>query len=70
LTDLTDYRYVVWFRDRATAFDDEDHEWCACLIIAAATGDAARAWGDRLAQELARRTGYQEFLHSHLDPDP
>ena len=62
-------QYVVWFRDHAVPADDPSSEWCACLIIVAADGDAALAWGDQLAADYCRRWSGCEFLRSYLDPD-
>ena len=65
---MPDHRYVAWFRDHTLDPSDQDYEWPACLLIAAADGPAALSWGDRLAARYAdgRRC---EFLGSFLDPD-
>jgi len=68
--DSLNYNYVAWFRDHAVAPEDEDHEWCACFIIAAANSVEAQAWGDQLAKDHARRMKHEEFLRSHLDSAP
>ena len=64
-----DYHYVAWFRDHEVPSDDQDSEWCACLIITATDGGAALAWGDQLAVEYSYRQSGCEFLRSYLDPD-
>ena len=66
---MRNYQYVAWFRDHTMRPDDQDYEWPACFVIAAAEGYAAQAWGDRLASNYSRRHEGCEFLRSYLDPD-
>ncbi|MEU3457795.1 hypothetical protein ABZ671_30020 [Micromonospora sp. NPDC006766] len=49
------YVYVVWFRDPSLPTDHEDHEWPAVFLVDAASEEAARSWGDRLAKDRAAR---------------
>ena len=49
------WAYSVWFRNLLVETDDQDYEWVAVFVIEADTADAARFWGDHLAESYARR---------------
>ena len=48
------WAYSVWFRNLLVETDDQDYEWVAVFVIEADTADAARFWGDHLAESYAR----------------
>lgn len=51
------FAYTVWLRNESLPADDQDYEWPACFVIDASTADAARRWGDRLAERYAATSG-------------
>jgi hypothetical protein len=59
--------YTAWFRNPQFLPDEQDHEWPACFVIEAPDGAGAKAWGDHLAADYARRTD-QPFLSSSVEP--
>ncbi len=66
---MPDYQYVAWFCDHSRQPDDQDYEWPACFVIAAADDREAQASGDRLASDYSHRHRGCEFLRSYLDPE-
>jgi hypothetical protein len=66
---MANYVYVCWLRDNTSQTDEQDHEWPAVILIEAASGTAALAWGDHLAKDYCLRHVGSEFLRSLLDPD-
>jgi hypothetical protein len=58
--------YAVWLRDLSAQPDDQNYEFPACLLIDAETAEAARAWGDHLAEKRCAR-GDLYFLWSEAE---
>ena len=66
---MSEYLYSAWFVDKAALPDDQDREWVACILIHAASAEAARSWGDSLAQDRATLSASDRFLRS-FPPSP
>lgn len=60
---------MVWFKDASEPPDEQDHEWPACIFIAATDETDAQRWGDYLAARFCRSHPNNEFLHSYIDRD-
>ena len=66
---MSNFIYSVWFRDAEALPDDQDREWVACMIIEAATAEAAKEWGDTLARDRAERIPRDCFVSSSVEPE-
>lgn len=64
---MTQFLYVAWFRGLDFDPSDPNYEWPACILVEAASAEAARAWGDVLAQDRAGRYPGEPFLYSYID---
>ena len=64
---MTQFIYVAWFRNLDFDPPDPNHEWPACILVEAASAEAAREWGDVLAQNRARQWPREPFLYSYID---
>ncbi|MBY0249309.1 MAG: hypothetical protein K2Q17_16740 [Nitrospiraceae bacterium] len=59
-----DYLYTAWFRDSLIHPEEQDYEWCACIVIDANTLEDAKTWGDHLARQFSGKSFSEQFLRS------
>ena len=64
---MAEFLYSAWFVDEAALPDDQDREWVACILINADCAEAARSWGDTLAQDRAAHSPSDRFLRSSIE---
>lgn len=64
---MAEFLYSAWFVDDAALPDDQDREWVACILIDADCADAAKSWGDSLAQDRANPNSSERFLWSSIE---
>jgi hypothetical protein len=64
---MAEFLYSAWFIDDAALPDDQDREWVACILIDADCADAAKSWGDSLAQDRATHNPSERFLWSSIE---
>lgn len=46
--------------------EDQDFEWCACILIDASTATEALNWGNGLARDFSKRNETELFLSSYV----
>jgi hypothetical protein len=66
---MPEYLYTAWFRDADCDAEDQDHEWCACILITADSDVAAQRWGDYLAEGFVKRHPNEHFIMSKAEPE-
>lgn len=49
--------------------EDQDCEWCACLLIEATSLNMAIERGNHLAKSYVNRTPMLDFIRSYIDDD-
>jgi hypothetical protein len=69
-SELSRFLYTAWFQDALARPGDEDFEWPACFLVAAASTDAAQRWGDHLSGSFSRRRESEKFLRSSVEIAP
>src|SRR3546814_5745544 len=64
---MSEFLYSAWFVDENALPNDQDREWVACILIDADCADAAKSWGDSLAQDRAAKSLSECFLWSSIE---
>lgn len=64
---MAEFLYSAWFVDETALPDDQDREWVACILIDVDCADAAKSWGDSLAQDRATHNPNERFLRSSIE---
>ena len=59
--------YTAWFRDTTLQPEEQDYEWCACILIDAPSAILAQGWGDHLARCFSERRRTELFLRSQTE---
>ncbi|MDQ1749309.1 MAG: hypothetical protein QOE71_365, partial [Pseudonocardiales bacterium] len=61
------FEYLAWLANNELPPDDEDHEWCAVIIVLADTIDEAQSRGDELIRGFCEDS-FDVFLRSSVEP--
>jgi hypothetical protein len=62
---MENWLYTVWFKDNRLEPNEEDYEWCACIVIEANSPEEAVAWGNTLSTMYISSHSSNEFLTSN-----
>ena len=63
---MENWLYTVWFKDTSLKRDEQDYEWCACIVIEANSAEDGKEWGDKLSKRYTATNDTNEFTKSEV----
>lgn len=65
--EMTRFPFIVRILDRSMPPDEQDREWVACFYVLAADAEAAKRWGDTVANAYCSERPNLQLIGSCID---